>query len=434
MMLPIPTLENKLKFFSKFGYKPHGRQIEAHRAVLENRFVTLAAGARGGKSLFAGSEGLFKFLLPDKKIWCVSVSYELADKTFDWFLEFAGRLYLGDKRLIDVCKVSSASRGSRKVVAPWGSWIATKSSEKPQGLLGEELDLIIIDEGSQMARSPWDRMLSMRITSRKGSVIMVSTPNGDGGLLRDFYDQGQSEEWPGWWSTKYSTWDNPYIDQDELEMAKKRMTDLNYREQVLGEFVSRRGRVFEIREDSVQEVEESFWCDLPIFVSLRPATNNPFVILYIAIDVKNKRYFVIDEDYLDGGQFRKCASLVKEKMRGRKHQITFSPFYDPGSIKTLKSVGLKTRTNKESDLPKKQSQIRRIQLTQDVLFQGHTSPRVVISPKCENLIRDLESCTWRDGREEKNMANYELPLDLHLGGPEALSNVLFFCEKNYGNR
>ena len=101
------SIESKLNFFASFGYFPHEEQLRAHYAMTQFRFVTVAAGARGGKSMLGGAEIMYMFCQPFKHIWCVSSQYNLADKEFDWFLHFAAYCKIGGKSVKDWCKISS---------------------------------------------------------------------------------------------------------------------------------------------------------------------------------------------------------------------------------------------------------------------------------------------------------------------------------------
>lgn len=168
---------SKFSIFRDFKYFPSPGQKQVHESYA--RFNICAAGARFGKSMLAGAEAAYSFLIPSRRIWIVGTQYELAEKEFNWALEFLGNFKIdGDERpILDYCLVRNNQKGSREVIAPWGSFIKTKSTEKPQLLLGEEIDLCILSEASQIARSVWERQLRARLGPRKGRLYAISTPN-----------------------------------------------------------------------------------------------------------------------------------------------------------------------------------------------------------------------------------------------------------------
>lgn len=432
------TIQQKLKFFKSFGYEPHEYQVKAHEACCNHQFVTVCAGARGGKSMFAGGEGLDQFLVPGSHIWCVSSQYKLADKEFDWFLYFLARVKINGKRVIDSCEISSPGRGERMVRFPAiGSWICTKSEGKPESMLGEELDLIIVGEASYFKESTWDRILSMRITSRGGRVLPVSTPNGDSGFLRNFYDNGQNPRIPGWFSMIYSTWENPYISREELEKAKERMTDLNYREQVLGEFCSRRGMVYQITDIHYTHVLPPNYDNTPLVVGIYHKSNNPYSAVLIKYDVRTDTYLICDEISLENATAAEFAKKLREKFKkpgpfgGHRLKAIICDNFNKTLKKDLEIAGVNAITNAfENEYTKGQALSRQIHMMQNVLSKpGHLH---FYAPNVPLTLESFKLSTWPDSNEEKGKEDRELPLERTLALSRAASFAVGFCENARG--
>ena len=212
---------SKETFFKKIGYEPSPMQAQVHFS--DARFRVLAAGARAGKSMLAGAEAAYTFMFPNKNIWICGTQYELAEKEFVWVVDFLNRFKYRGSPLLSFCSVGMGQRGSKEIVSPWGSFIRTKSTEKPQLLLGEELDLLILSEASQIAKKPYERMLRPRLGPRKGGLLAISTPNADSGLFSELYAQAKDADDPEWKCWQASTLANPYFSKEEYEVARKEL-------------------------------------------------------------------------------------------------------------------------------------------------------------------------------------------------------------------
>jgi len=171
----------KSAFFGIIGYHPHERQASIHSSG--SRFRVVAAGARSGKSMAAGVEIAYELFKPNRHIWCVATQYELAEKEFDWAVQFLDRGKIKGVKLLDLCRCTMSRKGSKSLETPWGSWARTKSAEKPTSLLGDELDFLVLCEASQIPTVVWERYLRPRIGPRNGKVLACSTPNADAGLF-----------------------------------------------------------------------------------------------------------------------------------------------------------------------------------------------------------------------------------------------------------
>ena len=225
---------SKELFFQKIGYAPFPEQQEFHDS--DARYRILAAGTRFGKSMSAGYEAAYEALVPNTQIWIVGPSYLLAEKEFRYAWDaLIVKLGLGQhcKR-----KNNNVELGDMYIELPNGSWIRAKSTAKPADLLGEELDLIVLAEGSQIKSIVWDRYLRGRLVSRRGKMICNCTPNEKDKLVWPMFQRGQDPTEPNFWSAQHPSWTNPYIDKEEIEDARKYMSKDMFDEQYGGQFVT----------------------------------------------------------------------------------------------------------------------------------------------------------------------------------------------------
>ena len=424
----------KLSVFQSFRYTPHTKQLSVH--LSNARFKIVAAGARAGKSMLAGAEGAFALLFPSAHVWYVSSVYELADKEFDWTLDFLARLEVGNKRVIDLAHLNNPARGSRRIEFPWGSWAETKSSQKPETLLGEEIDLLIMGEASQMGKAAWERQLYARLGPRRGRVLAISTPNWDAGFFRDLYERGNSEspddlEYESW---NFSVLANPTFPQEEYEKARKLLDEKVFAEQYEGQFVSRRGYVFpQFGDHNIAESLPEEHVHWPIFRAWhheKNSFNNPVVCLAVAIDPETRDLWVIDEFYQAGVLPEDVAVEMRERTRGRRVIGNVTDFRNPTLRDTLRKHAGTVTTNDEKKYPAKHAIVRRLQALQtDLRPREDGTAKIKVSRKCERTLDNFERAKWPDPKpDQAEMAEVELPTTRYMGAPLALSYLVAYMK------
>jgi hypothetical protein len=421
-------------FFEQIKYCPHEKQRLFHDS--QARFRIVAAGARSGKSMAAGAEIAFELCHPNKRIWCVATQYELADKEFDWALQFLQKI--ADGNLLAVARVSSAARGSRIIRFPWGSFCKTKSTEKPTSLLGEELDLIVLSEASQIARAPWERMLRARLGPRNGKLIAPSTPNSDSGLFREFFENGQNEnpEFSDWESWQFSTLDNPTFSKSEWEIARKELDESIFQEQYMGLFVSRRGHVFKLTKEHIYKEPPQGFQDWPVIRAYQAGYQNPAVCLFMALS-PDREYYIFQEIYKSQTVIEDIAPEIIKASLGKRVIGTIVDFRDTNTQDKLKMLKIANTVIDEKKFNSKLATLRRLQALQNVMkvHEVHEGgkTRLHIHASCENLIRELSECKWPEKqKEEDEKAEIELPTTKYLQGPLALSYLVGFIETSRG--
>ncbi|HEB13444.1 MAG TPA: hypothetical protein ENI13_00515 [candidate division CPR3 bacterium] len=218
---------NDKKLQEAIGWSPFGEQKQIIEAFDTHRDIRLAAGVRLGKSMLCGYLALREFLKDDKHIWIVAPSYELSEKIFQYIVKWVGT---GFPKLAG----GISNRPIPQIISPWGSWIRCKSAENPTGLLGEELDLAIIDEASRIKKDVWEGYVYDRLTSRQGKSIFISTPFGQNWFWEEWVKAKTAEDGA---SFQFESRVNPYFPPGEWQRAKERLREdlfnQNYRAQFL---------------------------------------------------------------------------------------------------------------------------------------------------------------------------------------------------------
>jgi len=426
---PLPDKkQRKLNFFRKFGYIPSPGQKLFHFSESRNRI--LVAGSRFGKSMAAAAEIAHVLLYPGIWVMIVGTQYELAEKEFRWVVRYFSTVDYRDRKLLDYCHKKITGKGEKFLRTPWGSVLVTKSTEKPTQILGDEYDLVVLAEGSHISIDIYNQYIRRAMGSRKARLIVPSTPNSDAGILMHFWKKVEEKKkhWEGW---QYRTIDSGHFSEQEYQTMREEMDEDNFAEQCEGKFVSRRGKVFKFRDDHVFKKFPDGMEHWPVILGVRMNFKNPFVVLFIAIDRTNRTYWVFDEIYLAEKLPSEIAPLIIQKCKGRHVIGKITEYGDGAKVIEMRKSGIDCTSIDEKAFSKSQAAMKRIQAIQNCLkIRPEKGPRVRVFADCVNTIKDLESCTWPDKREDKE--EIELPLTKHLHAPLALSYVLAYCEHLWG--
>jgi len=251
----------KWTFFRELGYKPRSGQVKLHAAADRFRYIGYYAYPRGGKSYGAAMEVAATWQQPDYHVWLVGPTYPLASKEF-------GYIYDAHLRAGILSRAKTASYdvngGNMRIEYPWGWWVEAKSAERPQLLLAEELDDIVLCEAARLPESIWFRSLFNRAEKRKGRVFIPTTPAGQNWIHKEFWTRSLKVDQFGkanptydevYWAIRISHlkeerglpnvhYQKGVYDDDTIERARRQMEPQLFREQFGGDFVSYAGTVY----------------------------------------------------------------------------------------------------------------------------------------------------------------------------------------------
>ncbi len=129
----VPKID-MVKYFEMIGYKPHPRQMLFHKSSA--RFRVPCCGRRFGKSMMGARDEEPRLLLPDRRVWAVGPTYDLAEKEFRviWNDMIIGLELARDKR---VRKAYNKRSGEMYIEFPWQTRIECRSADHPENLVGE---------------------------------------------------------------------------------------------------------------------------------------------------------------------------------------------------------------------------------------------------------------------------------------------------------
>ncbi len=179
---PAVTLHPaRQSFFELIDFETFSPQDLIFKALDHFRYVHHGSGARFGKSKEGGVEAAYKSIIQrNHQTWMVGENYEAAKKEF----AYAYEIFTVDlPQAIPGFQPKQAAFNQNNpadwyIELPNGSWIKPKTAENLNSLLSEELDLIILCEGSNIPLAAWERRLAQRIVTRFGQIFVPTTAAG----------------------------------------------------------------------------------------------------------------------------------------------------------------------------------------------------------------------------------------------------------------
>ena len=422
----IPEFKNKNAFFKALGYNPHKAQKQFHND--KSRYKILIAGSRFGKSLAASYEVAYLSLKPNIRGWIVAPTYFLGEKEFRYifeiFVEKLPKVVPGlDAEQIAKASTYSKNLNSMKIMLPWGSEIHVRSAERPYTLLGEEIDWLLLSEAAQLKIDVWDRYLRARLVSRKGKLIIPSTPAGKNWLY-PMYLRGQNDNHPKWKSWQFATAENPHVDPKEIEEARLTMPEDVFAEQFMGEFITKTGRVYPEFSRSTHVTEFDI-AKLPIgtrfFRCFDFGYTNPTAVLFCALTREDVLY-VYDEFYQRERTTNEIIEEVKRKSRDRMFEQSYADPSAAREINDLRSSGISV-TKAPNNLTWGINAIR-----ERLMPAKNKEFRLIVHPKCQKLIFEFEHYKYPEQTSEVTLQ--ENPIKAHDHALDALRYLVSSLKKN----
>ena len=197
------------------------------------RFKVVAAGRRTGKSRLAAYQLIFYALqVKSGHVFYVAPTQGQArDIMWQTLLEVGHPV------------VKSSHINNLQITLINGATISLKGADRPETMRGVSLKFLVMDEYADMKPSVWEQILRPALADQKGSAMFIGTPMG----RNHFYDLHQlasseiDDTYQGWHFTSY---DNPMLDPEEIDTAKKTMSSFAFRQEFMASFEAQGSNIF----------------------------------------------------------------------------------------------------------------------------------------------------------------------------------------------
>lgn len=302
-------------------------------------YLTIIAGRRFGKSLFGSISGSEEACVPGSIGWaCAPTNPKLHRYVIPAF-----------QKLIPPEWVKDWNAEYLDLRLKNGSLIHFQTLEDPDQGRGQGLDWLWIDEVCELTEKHWNT-IRPSLGDKLGGAFFTTSPRSYDWVYNKLYkpaedgyilqDDGTKLDVTGYWGLHARTADNPRFQTEEgrafLEMERRTMSDLMYRQEYEADFVTFTGSIYgeHLKEshylrsdDAIRELIPS-WPDLgnrQVLVGIDTGADHPFGavkmvstergMIVIGEYLQRERAFIDHAGYLKmmGGPFAKWAINKNEK-------------------------------------------------------------------------------------------------------------------------
>lgn len=345
------------------------------------RFRVVNAGRRFGKTILAVEE-MIGFAIRDKDQRVAYIA-----PTFQQARDIAWEQLKNRCSTIAESVNESQLKITVKTVKGGTSTITLKSWDAIETLRGQKFHFVVVDEVAMMRNfwSGWQEVIRPALTDTKGHAMFISTPKG----FNHFYDlynlESKDTQYKSFHATSY---DNPHLDANEIEEARRQVTEDQFYQEYMADFRKQEGLVYKEFNRAVHVVNtDPIDTEVTDFIAgLDFGYTNPAAVIHIKKDIRGTLW-VVNEWYERGRTEDQIADYVRS--------VGFNSVYadpeSPSAIATLNRKGVNVR----EVVKNKDSVINGIQQVRELLKQN----KLKIHSRCINLIAEFEMYAYPDPKD-----------------------------------
>ena len=210
----------------------------------DTRFKIVAAGRRTGKSRLAAWLLIVNALQAERGhvFYVAPTQGQARDIMWQTLLELGHPV------------ISGSHINNLQIKLVNGATISLKGADRPETMRGVSLKFLVLDEYADMKPDVFEQILRPALADQKGCAMFIGTPMGRNHFydLYKYAELGDDETYKAWHFTSY---DNPILDPNEIDTAKKSMSSYAFRQEFMASFEARGSEMF--KEDWVKFGEES---------------------------------------------------------------------------------------------------------------------------------------------------------------------------------
>jgi PBSX family phage terminase large subunit len=332
-------------YLELLGTVPNSAQIALINALNnpKYRFVCAAISRRQGKTYITNVIGQLVSLVPNSHILIMSPNYALSQISFDLQRQLIRHFDL---------EVVKDNAKDKVIELSNGSTIRMGSVNQVDSTVGRSYDLIIFDEAALAdGKDAFNIALRPTLDKPDSKAVFISTPRGRNNWFADFYNRGWSDEFQDWFSIKATYHENPRFSQEDIEEAKRTMSEAEFSQEYLADFNTYEGQIWNFNfEECTADLSQLDTSNMDVFAGLDVGYKDPTAFCVIAYDWDQQKFYLIDE-YLNAEktteQHAKEINALVEKYlidyiyidsAAQQTRFDFAQNYDISTINAKKSI------------------------------------------------------------------------------------------------
>jgi len=350
-----------------------------------HRHIVSVCGRRFGKSFLSMHLMAKTARYPDQLVWYIAPTYRMARQIMWKPLK---------KRLLSLNWVAKVNETDMSLILHNGSEICLRSADNPDSLRGVGLNMVIFDEVADMDPAVWYEVIRPTLSSTQGKSVFLGTPKGMN-FLKDLYDQAAIAP-DAWSSYQFTTLEGGNVPPEELVAARRDLDERTFRQEYLATFEQYAGLIYyAFGNANIHEVEP-----LQPRETLLVGLDFNLDPLAAVIGVRRgEQLHILDEMAIMGANTYDFCEELKRKYPDRRIEIF--PDASGQSRRTssnttdhaiLANNGFTVRVGRTNP-----AVLDRIAAVNSRLCNSNGQRHITISKSCKNLIKTLNSQTYKEG-------------------------------------
>lgn len=194
----------------------------------------MVAGRRCGKSHLALRE-LCRFAAkPKQRVYYTAPTYRQGRSVMWNILK---------ERLIGLRWSEKINEADLSILLRNGSSIAIRGTDNFDSLRGVGLDFLVLDEFADCNPDAWNLVLRPTLSDTRGHALFLGTPRGHD-HLHALWEKGQDPGELDWQSWQFTTIEGGNVSEEEIEAARRELSQEVFEQEYLGSFVVFAGRAY----------------------------------------------------------------------------------------------------------------------------------------------------------------------------------------------
>ena len=205
----------------------------------DTRFKIVAAGRRTGKSRLAAWMLIVNALQADRGhvFYVAPTQGQARDIMWQTLMELGHPVIAG----------SHINNLQIKLVN--GATISLKGADRPETMRGVSLKFLVLDEYADMKPDVFEQILRPALADQKGCAMFIGTPMGRNHFY-ELYKYAELDDDPTYKAWHFTSYDNPLLDKNEIDIAKRSMSSYAFRQEFMASFEARGSEMF--KEDWIR--------------------------------------------------------------------------------------------------------------------------------------------------------------------------------------
>ena len=354
------------------------------------RFRVAVCGRRFGKTYLAMNEVAKVARYSDRRVFLVYPSYRQAKQVI--WEPFK-------RRMQDLRWLEKYNESDLTLILRNGSRISLRGADNPDSLRGVGLDFVCMDEFAMIDEKAWTEVLRPTLSDRSGSALFISTPMGTSNWAYDLFQRGLDPTQTQWASFQYTTLDGGNVSEEEIEQARRDLSDRQFRQEYEATFETYSGRIYYNfdRTRNLRKFESEVPREILVFADFNV---NP-ISAAIAVETGHGIH-IIDEIVIYGSN---TDELVQE-IRNRYPTQSVRVYPDPAGVQRKTSAGGRTDITILENARfrvfyhRTHPAVRdRINAVNAALLSADETVSLWIDPRCRTVIECLEKQLYKTGTQ-----------------------------------